>query len=55
MNKQGTGSKRKHVTVTVPQKHAIINRLESGENHGEVMGSYSIELKDTEELVARLS
>jgi hypothetical protein len=32
MSKQGNAGKRKHVTLTIPQKCEIINRHESGES-----------------------
>jgi hypothetical protein len=32
MSKQGTAGKRKHVTLTVFQKHEIIRRFENGES-----------------------
>jgi hypothetical protein len=42
MSKQGTAGKRKHVTLTIPQKTEIIRRPESGTSQREVMASYSI-------------
>jgi DDE superfamily endonuclease./Tc5 transposase DNA-binding domain./CENP-B N-terminal DNA-binding domain. len=42
MSKQGTAGKRKHVTLTIPQKLEIINRLESGESRSVVMAAYNI-------------
>jgi hypothetical protein len=42
MCKQGTAGKRKHVTLTVPQKLEIIRRLENSESQREVMASYDI-------------
>jgi hypothetical protein len=32
VSKQGTDGKRKHVTLTIPQKPKIIRRLESDDN-----------------------
>jgi hypothetical protein len=32
MSIQGTADKRKHITLTVPQKLEIIGRLENGES-----------------------
>jgi hypothetical protein len=36
MRKKSTVGKRKHVTVTIPQKLEIIRRLESGDSQGMV-------------------
>jgi hypothetical protein len=32
MSKRGNAGKRKHVTLTIPQKHEVIRRLKSGES-----------------------
>jgi hypothetical protein len=40
MGKQGTACKRKHRTVTIPQKGEIIRRLESGKRCTVIMTSY---------------
>jgi len=42
MSKQGAAGKRKHVTLTIPQKLEIIRRLESGESRSVVMAAYNI-------------
>jgi hypothetical protein len=42
MSKQGTAVKRKHITLTIPQKLEIISRLESGESRSVVMAAYNI-------------
>jgi hypothetical protein len=42
MNKKDHTAKRKYVTVTVPQKHEIISRLESGESRSVIMSLYNI-------------
>jgi hypothetical protein len=42
ISKQGTAGKRKHVTLTVPQKLEIIRKLESGRLKSVVMSSCNI-------------
>ena len=42
MSKRGPTAKRKYVTITVPQKHKIISRLESDESESVVMSLYNI-------------
>jgi hypothetical protein len=42
MSKKGPTAKRKYITITVPQKHKIINRFESGESEIVVMSLYNI-------------
>jgi hypothetical protein len=37
MSKQGTACKRKHVTLTIPDKLEIIWKLQSGRSQREVM------------------
>jgi hypothetical protein len=37
MSKQGTADKRKHVTLTIPQKPEIIRKLESGKKNEETL------------------
>jgi hypothetical protein len=44
MSKQGTAGKRKHVTLTVPQKLETTRRLESGESQKVIMALYNIGL-----------
>jgi hypothetical protein len=39
MSKQGTASKSKNVSLTLPQKLKIIRRLESGKSNREVRAS----------------
>ena len=41
MSKQGTAGKRKHVTLTIPQKPEIIGKLKSGKKWREVTASYN--------------
>jgi hypothetical protein len=43
MGKLGLASKRKRVTLTVPQKLEIIGRLESDKSQKEVVASYNTE------------
>jgi hypothetical protein len=42
MSIQGTGGKRKHVTLMIPQKLEISRSLECGKGQREVMASYNI-------------
>lgn len=42
MNKQGAASKRKQVTLMIPQNLETIWRLKSGESQREVTASYNI-------------
>jgi hypothetical protein len=42
MSKQGTTGKRKHVTLTFPQKLETTRRLESGGSQKVVMALYNI-------------
>jgi hypothetical protein len=42
VNKQGAASKRKQVTLMIPQKLETIWRLKSGESQREVTASYNI-------------
>jgi hypothetical protein len=44
MNKQCTADKRKHVTLTIPQKLQIIRGLDSDESQREVMALYNVGL-----------
>ncbi|XP_075693735.1 large ribosomal subunit protein uL23m isoform X1 [Rhinoderma darwinii] len=39
---QGPSAKRKHVTLTIPQKLEIIRRLESGESRASIMEEFNI-------------
>jgi hypothetical protein len=41
MSKKVANDKRKHISLTVPQKVEIIRRLESGKNCSVVMASYN--------------
>jgi hypothetical protein len=42
INKQGTAGKRKHGTLTIPQKFETIRRLKNGENQTEVVASHDV-------------
>jgi hypothetical protein len=42
MSKQVTASRRKHLTLMIPQKLEINGRLEGGESRSVVMASYSL-------------
>jgi hypothetical protein len=42
MSKQHTAGKRKHTSLTIPQKPDIIRKLESGKNRRVIMVSYNI-------------
>jgi hypothetical protein len=44
MSKQGTAGKRKHVTLTFPQKLETTKRLQSGQSQIVIMASYNIGL-----------
>jgi hypothetical protein len=44
MTRKSIVGKKKHLTVTVPQKFGIIRRHESGKSQGEGMASCSIPL-----------
>jgi hypothetical protein len=41
MSKQGSAGKRKHVTLTIPQKPEIIRKLKSGKKLREDTASYN--------------
>lgn len=47
INKQDTTSKRKHVTLIIPQKLDITRGLESGESRSVVMASHRYESPTT--------
>jgi hypothetical protein len=39
MSKEGAAGRRKCAKITIPQKLAIIRRLESGESHSVIMAA----------------